>query len=176
MEDFHLRLAFDHASVTSKLPSAVWAPGMLIDFILNSARRLSNSLRNRIQKSHSSGRLDHKGSHKAFWVSHSDHRLGKQQFYYGQSGSSYYKSHWSFPPRWSGLNDLTNLPGSLLATITEVDEPGNNDIVEVIAEASEDDDVDPVDAERGSRVPGWEDENEEEDDVVEVDESGIGLR
>ncbi|KNF01770.1 hypothetical protein PSTG_04892 [Puccinia striiformis f. sp. tritici PST-78] len=66
-----------------------------------------------------------------------------------------------------------SFPGSLLATITKVDEPENNNIVEVIAEASEDDDVDPVVAERGLSVPGWEDNNEEEHDGVEVDESGI---
>ncbi|KAA1111180.1 hypothetical protein PGT21_037024 [Puccinia graminis f. sp. tritici] len=73
-----------------------------------------------------------------------------------------------------------SFPGSLLAIITEEEEPeNNNEIVEVVpedlvADASEDDDVDPVDAERELGVPGWE-HNDDGDNEHEADESGIGL-
>jgi hypothetical protein len=54
-----------------------------------------------------------------------------------------------------------SFPGSLLAKITEEEEPeNNNEIVKVVPEdlvanALEDDDVDPVNAERELGVPGW---------------------
>ncbi|KAH9459985.1 hypothetical protein Pst134EB_008194 [Puccinia striiformis f. sp. tritici] len=232
MEDFHLRLAFDHASVTSKLPSAVWAAGHAHRLYLEQRSQVINLITESDSKiSLISDVWTTKGSHKAFlgitvcyinkrWEHVTQHLAIKYISWHHNaqttdSGSNNFtmaravaatirafdSTTWDVERNHhrcichvialilgAGLKALElstkmvrpersdeSFPGSLLATITEVDEPGNNDIVEVIAEASEDDDVDPVDAERGSRVPGWEDENEEEDDVVEVDESGIGF-
>ncbi|KAI9608644.1 hypothetical protein H4Q26_004829 [Puccinia striiformis f. sp. tritici PST-130] len=179
MEDFHLRLAFDHASVTSKLPSAVWAAGHAHRLYLEQRSQVINLITttdsgsNNFTMARAVAATIRAFDSTTWDVERNHHRCICHviALILGAGLKALELSTKMVRPERSD----ESFPGSLLATITEVDEPGNNDIVEVIAEASEDDDVDPVDAERGSRVPGWEDENEEEDDVVEVDESGIGF-
>ncbi|KAI7966412.1 hypothetical protein MJO29_002160 [Puccinia striiformis f. sp. tritici] len=232
MEDFHLRLAFDHAIVTSKLPSAVWAAGHAHRLYLEQRSQVIKLITESDSKiSLISDVWTTKGSHKAFvgitacyinkrWEHVTQHLAikyiswhhnaqttdsGSNNFTMARAVAATIKAFdsttWDVERNHhrcichvialilgAGLKALElstkmvrpersdeSFPSSLLATITEEDEPENNDVVELIAEASEDDDVDPVDAERGLGVPGWEDDNEGEDDGVKVDESGIGF-
>ncbi|KNE95963.1 hypothetical protein PSTG_10760 [Puccinia striiformis f. sp. tritici PST-78] len=65
-------------------------------------------------------------------------------------------------------------PSTLLATIVEEDETETSEeIVEVIADGSDDEEIDPIDAEEAVCEPGWE--GNEEDEYAASDQSGIGF-
>ncbi|KAI7967101.1 hypothetical protein MJO29_000378 [Puccinia striiformis f. sp. tritici] len=190
-------------NVTSKLPLAVWAAGHAHRLYLEQRLQVIKLITELYSKiSLILDVWSTKGSHKAF-VGITTTNLGSNNFTMARAVAATIKAFdsttWDVERNHhhcichvialilgAGLKALElsakmvrpeqsddSFPGSLLATITKVDEPENNNIVEVIAEALEDDDVDPVVAERGLSVPGWEDNNEEEHDGVEVDESGI---
>ncbi|KAH9442424.1 hypothetical protein Pst134EB_028678 [Puccinia striiformis f. sp. tritici] len=232
MEDFHLRLAFDHAIITSQLPSRVWAATHAHRLYLMEQRSQVIKL---IKASDSRVSLisdvwTTKGSHKAFvgiticyidkqWKYVSQHLAikyvswhhnalttdsGSNNFTMAKGLSAQFRSFdsstWDVASNHhccichvialilgAGLKELqlskmmvraektdNPFPSTLLATIIEEDETETSEeIVEVIADGSDNEEIDPIDAEEAVCEPGWE--GNEEDEYAASDQSGIGF-
>ncbi|KAH9467967.1 hypothetical protein Pst134EA_011589 [Puccinia striiformis f. sp. tritici] len=231
MEDFHLQLAFDHAIITSQLPSRVWAAAHAHRLYLEQRSQVIKL----IQASDSKVSLisdvwTTKGSHKAFvgiticyidkqWKYVSQHLAikyvswhhnalttdsGSNNFTIAKGLSAQFRSFdsstWDVASNHhrcichvialilgAGLKELqlskmmvraektdNPFPSTLLATIVEEDETKTSEeIVEVIADGSDDEEIDPIDAEEAVCEPGWE--GNEEDEYAASDQSGIGF-
>ncbi|KAI9618254.1 hypothetical protein H4Q26_012609 [Puccinia striiformis f. sp. tritici PST-130] len=183
MEDFHLRLAFDHAIVSSQLPSRVWAAAH--------AHQLYLEQRSQVIKLIKVGALTTDSGSNNFTMAKG---LSAQfQLFDWTSwdvASNHHRCicHVIALILGAGLKELqlskmmvrsektdNPFPTTLLATIVEEDETETTDkIVKVVADGSDDEEIDPVDAEQAMCEPGWG--ANDEDEYVASDMSGVVSR
>ncbi|POW06459.1 hypothetical protein PSTT_08993 [Puccinia striiformis] len=207
MEDFHLRLAFDHAIITSQLPSRVWAATHAHRLLMEQRSQVIKLIKAsdvRFLSSQTSGQPREATRHSLGLPSATSTNSGtlttdsgSNNFTIAKGLSAQFRSFdsstWDVASNHhrcichvialilgAGLKELqlskmmvraektdNPFPSTLLATIVEEDETKTSEeIVEVIADGSDDEEIDPIDAEEAVCEPGWE--GNEEDEVCRL--------